>query len=86
MEDIKPLQEAIRNLHGCESTWSASVFVNEAFQGETVWQGEVEVFQLQGHPEVDIAYAWSYVTDEKTGRQKFHAILVLRQSTRPWMR
>ncbi len=75
MEDIKSLQDAIRSLHGCDSTWSASVFVNEAFQGKTIWKGEVEVFQLQGHPEAETAYGWSYVTDEKTGQRKFHAVL-----------
>ncbi len=75
MEDIKSLQDAILSLHGCDSTWSASVFVNEAFQGKTVWQGEVEVFQLQGHPEAELAYVWSHITDKKTGKRRFIAVL-----------
>ncbi len=75
MEDIKPLQEAIRNLHGCGSRWLRSEPIHETFRGATVWQGQVEVFQLYGHTEARRCYAWSYVTDEKTGRQKFHAVL-----------
>ncbi len=75
MEDIKPLQESIWNLHGCESTWVRSEAVHETFKGETVWAGQVDVFQLQDHPEAELAYAWSYIVDEKTGRRKFHAVL-----------
>ncbi len=75
MEDIKPLLEAIRCLHGCESTWVRSEAVHETFKGETVWQGEVKVFQLQGHPEAELAYAWSAMVDEKTGKRRFIAVL-----------
>ena len=75
MPDLKPLQDAIRDLHGCESTWVESVAVHETFKGETVWAGQVDVFQLQDHPEAETAYAWSYVTDENTGRRKFHVVL-----------
>ena len=75
MEDLKPLQDAIRNLHGCGSSWPRSESIHETFRGATVWQGHVEVFELHDHAGADIAYAWSYVVDEKTGRRKFHAVL-----------
>jgi hypothetical protein len=35
------------------------VTVHEIFQGQTVWHGEVEVFDLTGHPEAKKAYGWS---------------------------
>ncbi len=75
MEDIKSLQDAILSLHGCESTWIRSETVWEAFLGKTIWKGEVEVFQLQGHPEAETAYVWSHIVDENTGRRKLYAIL-----------
>ncbi len=75
MEDIKPLQEAIWNLHGCGSRWLRSEPIHETFRGATVWRGQVEVFQLYSHTEARRCYAWSYVTDEKTGQRKFHAVL-----------
>ncbi len=75
MPDLKPLQDAIWNLHGCESTWVRSEAVHETFKGETVWAGQVDVFQLQGHPEAETAYAWSYITDEKSGKRRFIAVL-----------
>lgn len=39
------LQDAIRNLHGCESSFVASAPVTETFEGETVWNGAVQVFE-----------------------------------------
>ena len=51
MPDLKPLQEAIWNLHGCGSRWLRSEPIHETFRGATVWQGQVEVFQLYGHTE-----------------------------------
>lgn len=72
---IQALAEAIRGLHGCEAKWVESVPVKETFQGKTVWEGVVQVFDLIGHPTAARCYAWSYVTDEKTGKRKFVAVL-----------
>lgn len=72
-EDITALQAAIKNLHGCDSTWIESVPVKETFQGQIVWEGEVQVFDLQGHPRATRAYAWSYRTDE--GKRRTVAVL-----------
>lgn len=67
------LAHAIRNTHGGEPTWVESVPVRETFEGETVWDGVVEVFELVGHPDADRVYAWPYVTDE--GRTRIVCIL-----------
>lgn len=68
------LQEAIRNLEGCESSFVASVPVKETFNGETVWDGDVQVFELIDHPETNRAYVWSYEVNE-TGRRRFTVVL-----------
>jgi hypothetical protein len=47
---IEELQDVIRRLHGVESTHVESMPVKETFQGKTVWEGVVEVFDLIGHP------------------------------------
>jgi hypothetical protein len=57
---ITKLKDAIRATHGCESLHVESVPVNEIFEGQTAWQGTVEVFDLVGHPKAKRAYAWSY--------------------------
>ena len=70
---IPALQDAIRHLHGCESTWVESVAVREEHDGQTVWDGEVQVFDLAGHARAPRAYAWSYPT---TGaKRRFLAVL-----------
>jgi hypothetical protein len=60
---IPELQEAIRRLHGVESKHIESVPVKETFQGKTVWDGTVEVFELVGHPKAPRVYAWAHDTD-----------------------
>jgi hypothetical protein len=37
--------------------------IKEVFQGKTVWEGIVEVFELKNHPKAEKVYAWSYETD-----------------------
>ena len=71
---IEALEEAILNLHGCKSTWIQSVPVKEVFQGQTVWEGVVQVFELIDHPTAKRCYTWSYVMDE-SGKRKFIAVL-----------
>jgi hypothetical protein len=77
MEDagLPALLDAIRHLEGCEATWIESVPSQETSNGETVWQGEVQVFDLVGHAKAKRAYAWCHAT---TGaRRRFHVVLHL---------
>ena len=54
---------AIHHMHGCEATWLESVPVTETFEGQTVWDGDVQVFTLRDHPGAQRAYAWSHATE-----------------------
>ena len=73
MTYIQELRETIRRLHGAEATHVESVAVKETFQGKTVWEGIVEVFDLHGHPKASRVYAWSHDTD---GPQKRHVTVL----------
>lgn len=64
MTYIEELKDVIRKLHGVESTHRESVTVKEVFQGKTIWEGVVEVFELHGHPKANTAYAWAHQTDD----------------------
>jgi hypothetical protein len=64
MTHIQELRDVIRHLHGAKATHLESVPVTESFQGQTVWDGIVEVFRLKGHPKTDRVYAWSHHTDD----------------------
>src|SRR5438270_6477334 len=63
MNYIEELRDVIRKLHGVESNHIESVPVKETFQGNTVWEGIVEVFDLHGHPKATRVYAWAHDTD-----------------------
>ncbi len=54
------LVKAFRDLHGCKAKHVETVPVIETWQGKTVWEGEVEVFNLTGHPKATKGYAWAY--------------------------
>jgi hypothetical protein len=72
MSHIDDLRDAIHQLHGGKATHVESVPVKEVFQGQTVWDGIVEVFYLEGHPKADKVYAWLHDTGEST-----HPVTVL---------
>jgi hypothetical protein len=51
------LKRAVEAQHGCTATFVQSVPVKETFEGATVWDGVVHVFQIHGHPKAKEAYA-----------------------------
>jgi hypothetical protein len=72
---IERLKKVILHLHKVDSTWVETVPVHEEFEGQTVWQGNVEVFDLQNHVRAKRAYAWLHGAE---GDEKFTAILEIR--------
>jgi hypothetical protein len=62
--DIEELKKTIHKLHGARAKHTKSVPVKETFQGQIVWDGVVEVFELKGHPKASKAYAWAHDTDD----------------------
>jgi hypothetical protein len=52
------LQTAVQQLLKCEALHEKTVFVDEKFEGKTIWQGEITVFELRGHPKAEKCYAW----------------------------
>jgi hypothetical protein len=62
---IARLQVTVSQLHNCGAIHVSTVPVHEVFQGKTLWQGDVEVFDLNAHPKAKRAYAWSYGEPEK---------------------
>ena len=72
---IARIQVAVSQLHNCGAVWRESVPVHEVFRGQTVWTGEVEVFDLNGHPKAKRAYGWSHPEDDDNQRERFVAVL-----------
>jgi hypothetical protein len=72
--DARQLKEAIESQHGGMATLAQAVPVKETFEGQTVWEGIVHVFDLEGHPKATRAYAWSSPIEGSTKR-RFFAVL-----------
>lgn len=83
MNDINELRDVIRKLHGVEATHVETVPVKETFRGETVWEGHVEVFDLQDHPTANRIYAWSHDTDDPANPRRHVTVLHLPPAITP---
>lgn len=75
MTPTEELKEVIRKLHGVEATYRESVAVKEVFNGQTIWDGMVEVFDLHGHPTAERVYAWSHETDDPADPKRHVTVL-----------
>lgn len=69
------LKKAVESQHGGTATFVQSAPVRETWglDQETVWDGIVSIFKLDGHPNAKLAYAWSY--ERPDGRRRFFAAL-----------
>ena len=83
MTPIEELRDVIREIHGVDSTHRASVPVKEVFNGKTVWEGIVEVFDLHGHDKANTAYAWSHVTDDPANPKRHVTVLHIPPAVSP---
>ena len=73
MTYLEEIRHAIKQLHGCESRHVVTTPVKELFKGQVAWEGEVETFDLVGHPKAKKAYAWGY----PNGRGGLEVVAVL---------
>jgi len=69
------LQLAIEHLYNCGARHRNTVPVHEVFHGQTVWKGEVEVFDLEGHPKANRCYGWSHPTGKDDKDERFLTVL-----------
>jgi len=78
MAEVSPdqLKQAVEQQHCGTATLVESVPVKEKFQGKTVWEGMVHVFDLEGNTKSTRAYAWSSPIEGSTKR-RFFAVLHL---------
>ena len=68
-----PLRASL-DRRGPGATLAQSIPVRETFEGKTVWEGVVHVFDLAGNPTATRAYAWSSPIEGSTKR-RFFAVL-----------
>ncbi|RNJ49138.1 hypothetical protein [Methylocystis hirsuta] len=70
------LRNGIESQHGGTASHVESIPLKEEFNGQIVWEGVVEVFDLDGNPNATRAYAWSSPI-EGSDKRRFYAVLHL---------
>jgi len=80
--EIGELRKAVERLHSGGTRLVQSVWITESFDGKSVWEGVVHIFELKGHPTASRAYAWSSPIEGGTERQ-FFAVLDIPPITSP---
>jgi len=69
------LQVTVSQLHNCGAVWRESVHVHEVFRGETLLDGDIEVFDLTGHPKAKRCYGWSHPDGADNKTERFVTVL-----------
>ena len=59
------MQTTIQHLHKCGAVYRETVPVREVFNGKTIWEGDVEVFDLTEHPKAKCCYGWNHGEPEE---------------------
>jgi hypothetical protein len=70
------LRQAVESQHGGKAVLVDVLPLKEVWEGQTVWEGVVHVFDLEGHPRATRAYAWSNSIEGST-RRRYFAVLHL---------
>ncbi len=54
------LRDAVSALHGCDCSHSGTSHVIEFYEGQKVFEGDIETFTLSGHALASEAFAWAF--------------------------
>jgi hypothetical protein len=71
------LKQAVESQHGGRATLADVLPIKEVGNGQTIWEGVVQVFDLDHHPRATRAYAWSHLVGVTGERRRFYAVLHL---------
>jgi aminoglycoside phosphotransferase (APT) family kinase protein len=83
MNPIDELTDVIRELHGADATHLKTVPIKETRLGQTIWEGDVEVFDLATHPEASRVYAWTQETSDPEHPREHITVLQTPPATTP---
>jgi hypothetical protein len=74
---INEIKAVFLDLHNTRAEHVETVPVTEEFQGQTVWDGKVEVFELKDHPKAKRAYGWGRATGDDDQGRRYVTVLEL---------
>jgi len=67
------LRKAVESQHGGKAIFVTKLAVKETFEGKTVWDGVVHIFDLHSNAKSTRAYAWSGPI-EGSDKRRFYAV------------
>lgn len=82
-QHIVELRELIQQMYGVQSRLIDSVRVTEILEDNTIWDGMIEIFELNGHPKAPIVYAWAQNMNKPGMPKKYFAVLHLNSVDSP---
>jgi hypothetical protein len=83
MNYLDELREVIERLHEGHAEYVETVPVKEVFQGQTVWDGAVEVFDLTDNPNASRVFAWAFDYDDPDKETQHVTVLQIPPATTP---
>ncbi len=83
MTYLDELKDVIERLHHAHARYVETVPVKEVFEGETIWEGEVEVFDLDDHPDASRIFAWAYDYEDTEKPTQHVTVLQIPPATTP---
>lgn len=75
MDYLAEAKVAVEKSHGVTARHEKTVPVTEMFKCQVAWDGEVEVFAIEGHPKVKRCYVWGYANEKRGGKYDFVTVL-----------
>lgn len=77
-QTLEYIRKAVEQAAGCKALHVDTEAVIEVFRGQVMWDGVVEIFDLQRHPKAKRAYGWETGEGEDA---KYTAVLEIRPVT-----
>ena len=71
---IDEIKLSVERMHSCKASYLEEVAVVEKFGSETVWEGIVYIFEIEGHSQADTCYAWASPI-EGSKKYRYYAVL-----------
>jgi hypothetical protein len=65
---LERLKQAVEQNHKCSARYCTTIRVTELHLDKVLWQGDVEVFDLKGHPDATRCYGWSQAPGKKNDK------------------
>ena len=71
---IEQLKQAVEKACGCKAQHARSSAVIEGFEGQRVWDGVVETFNLKSHPRAQKCYAFKFIEEAYAPAIRTHPV------------